>query len=69
MKKPALTCKAHVSAGPYADWLVTEYPGYWQRQADGSVMQRWALVGEYVARKGLAGAGLAIIGKYEQRRL
>ena len=35
MKKPALSCKAFVSAGLYADWLASEYPHYWQRQADG----------------------------------
>ena len=69
MKRPALTCKASVTAGQYADWLGEEHPHYWQRQADGSVVQRWTLVGEYVARKGFAGAGLAIIGKYEVRRL
>ena len=69
MKKPALSCRAFVSAGLYADWLASEHPHYWQRQADGSVMQKWALVGEYIARKGTAGAGLGIIPIYEQEVL
>ena len=69
MKRPALTCKASVSAGLYANWLASEHPHYWQLQADGSAMQRWRLVGEYVARKGTAGAGLGIIPIYEQEVL
>ena len=38
MKKPALTCKATVSPGIYADWLCSEQG--WERQKDGGAIQR-----------------------------
>ena len=66
MKKPAKTCKVKVSPGVYADWLAWERG--WTADADGTAVQGWVLVGEYIAPKGFKGAGLQMVGKYEARR-
>ena len=66
MSKPALTCKATISAGVYADWLASEHPGSWARGRDGRAVQRFRLVSSYTARKGFAGRGLAEKGIYAE---
>lgn len=64
MSKPAKTCKATISAGVYADWLIAEHPEAWQRGAKGQAVRSFELVGSYTARKGFAGRGLAEKGIY-----
>ena len=67
MKKPALTCKATVSPGIYADWLCSEQG--WERQKDGGAIQRLALVSTYRRSAGYGEyGGTREVGIYEVRR-